>query len=386
MDDAKKEFWGDLQVDLHVENTAVYLANQRLENLISTNGKKAHRPALSHPVTGTYTPYSDITFGRKTATEQYLTVDNFEYAADEIDVTDSAQTPYDLINHSSSSIRRGLLNRIEQLYLTEIANAKHTISGGTVELNSTNIFDVLQEAESILGSYDAPYDSAMKVAVFGPQTVAMLRKARGERETRLGDSVQQNGVVGEWNGWTVVQNNNLPYSATLSIATQPTDGDTVVISGVTFTFKTTLGTTAGQVLIGASAATARANLKLAVEGGSGSGTNYIDLSNEDAYLIRRKRYVKCTSAEDMAFTGFGDISVSETLTAAADVWSAQIQTPIFMVRGAIDLVVQFMDIEVTSKEKGFGKLVKGIIGVGTKTFNDGAVWMVKMSMDASNFK
>jgi len=67
MDDIQKEFWGDLQADLFTANTAVYLANQRLDQLISTDGRKAHRPIVSHPQVGNYTPHSDINFDQKTA-------------------------------------------------------------------------------------------------------------------------------------------------------------------------------------------------------------------------------------------------------------------------------------------------------------------------------
>lgn len=380
-----KEFWGDLQVDLATANTAMYLANQSLEEVISTNGRKVHRPILSNPQMGTYTPHTDIDFDQKSATDQTLEVDTFKYAAEDIDFTEKNQTPYDLVSHSLTSIRQGLMNIVEQEYLSEISNAGLAIAESPIEISTLNILDALEEAEGKLGAFDAPYETSMRAAVFGPRTVAKLRRTKSDRETRLGDATLANGVVGPWQGWTVVQNNNLPWSATLTIATQPTDGDTVVIAGVTFTFKTTLGSTAGNVLIGADAAAARANLKLAVEGGSGAGTNYVELADRDVYLIRRKRAVTCTSAEAMAFAGFGDISVSETLTAAADVWSAQYQTSSFMIRGAIDLVIQMMALEVGSKEKGFADLPKGMIGVGTKTFSDGAVMMVKMTQDASNF-
>lgn len=386
MDDIKQEFWGDLQVDLYTANTAVYLANQSLESLISTNGRKAHRPILSHAQIGTYTPHSDITFTSKTATKNTLEVDTFNYSAEDIDITETNQSQYELLQHSLTSIRRGLMNAFEQKYLSEISNAFHSISGGTAfELNSANVLDTFQEADSKLGAFDVPTETAMKAVVLGPNSVAKLRRAKAERETGLGDNVLANGVVGPWHGWTVVQNNNLPWSGTLNVATQPTDGDTVTISGVVFTFKTTLGTTAGQVLIGSDAAAARANLKSAVEGTSGSGTTYVGISALNSFILRRKRNVKCTSAQAMAFTGSGDISVSETLTAAADVWSAQQQSSIFMIRGAIDAVMQFMDLEVGSKEKGFAKLPKGIIGMGTEMFPDGQIASAKMILDASNF-
>jgi hypothetical protein len=65
-------------------------------------------------------------------------------------------------------------------------------------------------------------------------------------------------------------------SSTLtSNGTNVSDGDTVTIGNVTYTFKTTLGTTANQVLIGASAAASLTNLSQAISGSGGTpGTTY----------------------------------------------------------------------------------------------------------------
>lgn len=388
MTDVKKEFWGDLQADLYTKNSAVYLANQTLENLIREDGRKAHRPILSHPNVGTYTPHSDISFAEKSATKQTLEVSTFEYAAEDIDVTETKQTPYDLVSHSLTSIRNGLLNRVEQIFLSEITNAGNVISGGAQEVSATNILDILEEAEGVLGAFDAPYETAMRAAVLGPRTVAKLRRAKSERESRLGDSVLENGLVGPWQGWNVVQNNNLPWSATLTMATNPTATDTITISGVVFEFHTTLASvTTGHVgvLIGNDAAATRANLVACLADTGTAGTNYVQMGAKENFIIRRKRRVRASTAQAMAFTGFGDISVSEALTAPADVWSAQEQQSVFMIRGAIDMVLQFMDLKIGDKEKGFADLPKGIIGVGAEVFDDGAVLMVRLRQDTSNF-
>jgi len=388
MDDLRQEFWGDLQADLYVKNTAIYLANQSLEQIIREDGYKAHRPIVSHPDVGTYTPHSDIDFDEKSASKQTLEVSTFEYAAEDIDITEEKQVPYDLVQHSLTSIRQGLMNRVEQVYLSEIANADHTISGGTQEVTSANILDFFEEAEGILGAYDAPYETMMRAVVFGPRTVARLRRARGERETGLGDTVSQNGVVGAWNGWIVVQNNNLPWSATLTIDTEPADGDTVTIAGVVFEFQDDIDdTTSGYVgvLRNGTVGTARTNLAAAINGTLTVGTNYTALTARQKFMIRRKRNLTATSVEGMSFTGYGDIAVADDMTTATNLWSAQKTTPVFMIRGAIDLVLQFMELEVGSKEKGFAKLPKGVIGVGAETFDDGAQLMVKLDQDASNF-
>lgn len=59
-----------------------------------------------------------------------------------------------------------------------------------------------------------------------------------------------------------------------SDATAPSDGDTVTIGSKTYTFKTTLGTADGEVLIGGSAANALSHLKEAVNLTGSPGTNY----------------------------------------------------------------------------------------------------------------
>ena len=64
-------------------------------------------------------------------------------------------------------------------------------------------------------------------------------------------------------------------AATGSIAgTKPNDGDTLTIDTKVYTFKTTLGTTEGNILIGADVAASLSNLSAAIMHGTGSGTLY----------------------------------------------------------------------------------------------------------------
>ena len=63
-------------------------------------------------------------------------------------------------------------------------------------------------------------------------------------------------------------------TGTITLSGTPSDADTFTIGGTVYTFKTTLTPTAGQVLIGGSAAVAAVNLFKAMTGGDGAGTNY----------------------------------------------------------------------------------------------------------------
>lgn len=388
---AKAEFWGDLQRDYYTETSTLFLANQTLETVLSTNGRKAHRPIISQPDIKDYTPHSDLTFKVKTAERQTLEVDTFPTASEIIDITEKNQNPYDLLGHSTMGIRKGLINRTEQVFISKINDSAHVINNGTaLALSPSNVGDVIEEADGTLGSFDIPVETAMRAFVVGPRTNALLRKVRSDKETPLGDSADSRGVVGPWRGWTVVVNNNLPWSATLTIATKPANLDTVTIMGRVFEFRTTIGTgTDGRigVLIGASASAARTNLKNAIEGLAGTaGTDYITMDNVSAFIIRNKRRIRVTiESNAMNFTGFGDITVSEGLTAGADGWSLERQQAVFMVRGGIDLVMQFQDLQITPAENRFADKTKGIIGVGAKAFQDGALGMVRLPLDVSGW-
>ena len=52
----------------------------------------------------------------------------------------------------------------------------------------------------------------------------------------------------------------------------------------------------------------------------------------------------------------------------------------------IDLVLQIQEIDTIKKEKGFATLVKSMIGLGTKMFDDGARVSCRVRIDASAWK
>ena len=397
MSDAKLEFWGDMQRTLFVSNTAVaMLSNEQLAGLISEDGRKAHRPIISLPHSGTYRPYNDISFNRKTASKQTLEVNDFSYAADEIDITDANQTKYPLSAISAADQMKVHNNYIEHAVMANISGAFNVIQdadGSAITVDTSNVLDLFEEADTKLGAVDAPFEG--RIAVFGPHTIGVLRKVKAQRESALGDSVLENGVIGPWNGYTVIQNNNLPYTASLKLATKPTVGDTVTIAGVTFEFVAALANVTSTsyigVVIGADAGSARLALKNAIECDADSkGTTWAEatgsVSAYNRFVLNEKRNIAITSDEDMVLTGYGDIVVSETLTADADVWSGQEQSAIMGNKGMIDLVLQIQEIDTIKKERGFATLVKSMIGLGTKMFDDGARVSCRVRIDASAWK
>lgn len=397
MDDLKLEFWGDMQKTFFVENTALaMLSNSQLEGLISTDGRKAHRPIISMPHVGTYTPYQDITFNRKTAAKQTLEVDTFSYAAEEIDVTDKNQTRYPLTEGAAATQMKVHNNKIEQAVMSKITGAFSVIEGAgatTLTIDTTNAFDIFEQGDTTLGGVDAPFED--RIAVFGPHTISTMRRVKMQRETALGDTVMANGSIGPFLGYTIIQSNNLPYSATLTMDTIATALDTVTITGVVFQFVTALVDVTSvnyiAVLVGANVAASRLNLKHAIENDTASkGTGWAEATGSVAlvnrFTLNEKRSITIGNAQDMLLVGFGDIVLSETFTAATNVFSAQEQLAIIGNKGMIDFVLQIQEIDTTKKEKGFADLIKSLVGYGVKMFDDGARVAVKVRINASAWK
>lgn len=262
-------------------------------------------------------------------------------------------------------------------------------AGSNAVVNTNTVPQFFIAADTKLDAVDAP--KAGRTAVVGGHFLGQLKLQQAGRNTVFGDGVNTRGVVSNLFGWDILYSNNLPYEAVLTIATNPTDGDTITIAGVTFTFKDTLGTTAGNLHIGQNAAESVANMVVALNAlataiTSSASAGYYPISSENIFLLRDKRRITATatSATVTTIAGYGDIVVSETLTAAADVWSAQKQTALFCVKGCVDMIVQIPPkIEVVRDQDQFSDIVKSLLGYGVKTFADGAREMVAVSIDAS---
>lgn len=194
----------------------------------------------------------------------------------------------------------------------------------------------------------------------------------------LAGSVYANGYTGDVSNAQLYVSENLTGTAVLAMATQPTDGDTVTINGVVFTFKTTLGVTAGQVLIGGSADAARANLTALINAPGTTTAQGVALSAADQLTITDTLKLTATNdntANTMYILGIGSgaMVVSETFTDGTDAWTKNCIHAYFGKKGAIDAVLQDMkevDMRPTSDRRGTN-VFSSYLG-GIKTFVDGS--------------
>lgn len=203
------------------------------------------------------------------------------------------------------------------------------------------------------------------------------------------NSMFQNGYVGEQvAGAKVYVSENLTGEAVLGLATAPTDGDTVTINGTVFTFKTTLGSTAGNVLISGSADAARANLTALINDPSTTTTYGVALASADVINVSKTLRLTATNdntANTMTVVGKGSgrLTVAETFTDGTDAWTKNFIHAYFGKEGAIDVVIQKdvkADMRPEPKQPTTNIISRVLYGI--KTFADGSKKFLDVKISA----
>ncbi len=232
----------------------------------------------------------------------------------------------------------------------------------------------------------------MPIAVISPEMLSYIELYLGGKDTLLGDQVSRNGYSGYFMGFECFVSNALPWTATLELPTIPTAGDTLVINGVTLTAAADNGATnAGDYSIEAAVDDAAANIVLLINGtGTVGADEYRDVSTANRRLLKNitASYDTGTNLLTLVSSGWGTVVVSETFTAAGNVFTTGKQQihPIFALSKSLSLVVQ----KDPSLEENYvsGKIGRDYIAwtvYGIKVFTDQAPMIVQLSVNSAAF-
>lgn len=122
-------------------------------------------------------------------------------------------------------------------------------------------------------------------------------------------------------GLDTIVTNEVPRSVRLTFAGQPTAAETFVVGGVTFTMVSTIGTTAGNILIGASAAATIQNIAEALNAAAGqgslanSGVNFVLPSAANRLILKNAGVTAvATSATVLTIETTRFLTITEGLT------------------------------------------------------------------------
>lgn len=386
-------YWAkEMQGVFYRENVAIGLANTDLRDVLE-NGTKVYKPYRGTLVAQPYIKGTDISiFNDLTSTEEYIEVDTTEVVPFYVDNLDVLHNKWDSAAIYAQDAQRLLNNILDQAVLGQYSNARSFISAGdlggsgtgSATINTANIANVFAVAGRVLQRNDVP--SNEQVAVIGPRLLETLRVSVAGRETGFGDTVGDNGVVANRFGFRLVLSNNVPFTATLTESGQPAGGEYIDVDGVRFTFRTNgTAAAAGDVSIGGTAAATYASLVQAINNtGTAGASNYIAVS-----LPNRRRLIKgditaSYATNVLTIVGYGDVAVVESATNVS--LTTNTQYPLFMKKGAIDLLVQKTpSVEFRVAEKRFGKYVYPWVHFGKKTFDQMKDAMCYLKLNSANW-
>jgi hypothetical protein len=196
----------------------------------------------------------------------------------------------------------------------------------------------------------------------------------------LAGSVFANGYAGDVSTAQMYISENLSSTAVLSIATNPTAGDTFSINGVVFTFRA-VPALAGEIDLGADVDATRVLVAAAINNSNdyaasaGSATAYFEVTAADRAVLAGITATDSPSADTVTLQGVGTgrLTVAETFTDGTDAWSLNFLNAYYGKKGAIDLVIQDMkpvEMRITADRRGTNVFASYLAGI--KTFSDGA--------------
>jgi len=346
-------------------------------------GDRIHRPYPNDLVVNDYVKYTDTVQQDLVGTDEYLDIDQSKEISFAIDEVDWIQMKYDLENSYVERAAYRLANDIDGNVLAEVANANVTCdasdlwSSGDIALSTSNCLNAIMTAGAKLTANGCEMDKTWALVV-SPKSASVIAQTVAQDWFSLADLALKNGYAGNFAGYKVYSSNNVAHNRTISFSSVVAT-DEIVIGGVTFTFVSSLSTTPGTVLKGANDAAALANLAAAVNGASGAGTTYVDISAADRAKLKGVR-AHLDGSTGVLSTAWA-VAVSSpdtTITVGNATEHAILCRP-----GAIDLVMQQnIDVRKTPlpKQKADYYIISCIYG--KKTFTEWEDRMVDIKIAA----
>ncbi len=379
-------FSAGVQKNLSATLVASQITGKEANAALAGGADTYNKPYIARGSASTYTRYTDITPQAHTATNEQMllqTAKVYDFSMDKLDAR-QLQKAAAVLAHHQKEAAFALQRELDAEVFAEYSNANYKFTGGNISTSSTvsatalttsTVAEVFGEIHAHLMNVTGARNGLY--AVIDPEHARFIQQRGLTDGFNTADAIFQNGYAGDFLGFRTYVSTNLPASISLNIATNPTDGDTFTINGVTFTFVATLGSTAGNVHICSSAAATVDNLvnvfnDLGTAIAEATDTGYVAISQADIAKLPGIAATDGTTSLDL--TLYGRPVVSETLTDGTDAWdSAPVIHANFGEFGAIEQAIQEnVSTMVTPREFQLGDLYKVYTLSGVKTFNEGA--------------
>lgn len=276
----KKKYSKTIQALLISKSVALGLANRELEGQMN-DGNTIANPTTSFLSIQQYVVGNTVSYDDIVTAEETLVINDMPTVAFVLDQVEEDDAGYNIKMDTMDNVAKLLREYFDGKFFAQYVNFTTTYNGGVATaLSNTNTYDTFADAMAAL--YNNGVDTGSTVVVMDEFAKAKLGSQAVNSRFVLGDETMKAGWTAmDVAGSRVVIANNLTNIGTFAFGgATVTDGNTIKIADVTFTFKTTLGSTPGNVLIGANNTAAAANLVAAINGGAGAGTTYVNFTDK----------------------------------------------------------------------------------------------------------
>lgn len=408
----KTVFSAEYQMSHFREPVYQVLADTRLEPSL-TKGQTISRSYASDVQVNDMGGDGSYSTQAITDTAETLVINKEKEASIYIKKLDELQAHLPLKQKYGRKLANALINQIDgDVLLAAYQGAGTSMDdgdfGGTdgngITLTASNIATVFVTAMQKLRLNNVVYNKrfqggaklevpeGMPIAIISPEMLSYIELYLGGKDTLLGDQVSRNGYSGYFMGFELFVSNSLPWTATLELPTIPTDTDTLVINGVTLTADADgAAVGAGHYSIQGAVDDAAASLVELINGTGTAGVdNYIDVSAADRRKLKNitAAYDSGTNLLTLVSSGWGAVPVSETFTAAGNIFTVGKEQlhPIFALSKSLSLVVQ-KDPNLEENPVS-GKIGRDYIAwtvYGIKVFTDQAPMIVELAVNSAAF-
>jgi len=242
------------------------------------------------------------------------------------------------------------------------ANSSNVVDKSSpYSLASSTIYGKVEELRQKLSLQNAFGNAALFV---GPKEASNIRQtalfdgfSEGLRYRISQGIASMNGLMGQMAGFDIYETNNLPIRQKVTQATQSSNTETLTFTDgtdtLTFTLVSTIGTTAGNVLLGANAAAQQTNLKTLFDAIGTTTATGVALSAADQEIF--KKWQLRISAWDTNVAYFSaNTALTVGGTSSADyVMGTQARVMFAMDREAVNMVEQLAKTKITDGDDGF---------------------------------
>lgn len=270
-------------------------------------GKEAHSALVSEGgKTYQYTSYDEGTAQDGTAgTDLVIDTNTAQQTIMDVDNTSVYTFPLsafnrnlyrgsgDFLKNRFIDARKQLIRDVDGDFLGQFTAANNDFDdgdiGGTagdaISLVSTNAVQVFSQSSAVVQNLTG--DTMNQFCVITPKQKAVLEQSRVTDGFNVADDTLRNGFLGKnFLGISFFLSSYLSHEIVFTASSVATDTNTFVLNGITMTAVTTIGTTAGNFLIGASVTTQMAALAGLINNPSVTSSTQVALSVTNQRKLR----------------------------------------------------------------------------------------------------